>query len=101
VIATLIANFRLFLVVFARVAALFEVAPLFSSEAVPQPAKLGFALFVSVAVLPWVRGYALPAAAGQYLLLVAGEAALGLLLGFFLNIIFAVFQAAGQFLGRV
>jgi flagellar biosynthetic protein FliR len=96
---SLVANFQLFLVIFARLAALFEVAPLFSSEAVPQPAKLGFALFIAVLVLPWVKaaGYPLPAATGQYLLLVAGEALIGLIMGYFLNLIFAVFQAAGQY----
>jgi flagellar biosynthetic protein FliR len=96
---SLAANFQLFLVIFARLAALFEVAPLFSSEAVPQPARLGFALFVAVLVLPWVKaaGYPLPAAAGQYLLLVAGEVLIGLIMGYFLNLIFAVFQAAGQY----
>jgi flagellar biosynthetic protein FliR len=95
----LIGNFPLFLVVFARLAALFETAPLFSSEAIPQPAKLGFALFIAVMVLPWVAasGYPLPASTGQYLLLVAGEALIGLLMGYFLNLIFAVFQAAGQY----
>jgi flagellar biosynthetic protein FliR len=97
VIATLVANFRLFLLVFARVVALFEIAPLFSSEAVPQPAKLGFALFVSAAVLPWIPAYPLPSATGLYLLLIAGEALIGLLMGFFLNLVFAVFQGAGQF----
>ena len=40
VIASIFANFRLFLIVLARVVALFESAPLFSSEAVPQPAKV-------------------------------------------------------------
>jgi flagellar biosynthetic protein FliR len=97
VIASLVANFRLFLLVFARVVALFESAPLFSSEAVPQPAKLGFALFVAAAVLPWMPPYPLPSATGLYLLLIAGEALLGLLMGFFLNLVFAVFQGAGQF----
>lgn len=98
-IASLIQNFRLFLLVFARMAALFETAPLFSSSALPQPAKLSFALFVSVAVLPWVaaRGYPLPAATGQLLLLALGEALIGLLMGFFLNLVFAVFQGAGQY----
>jgi flagellar biosynthetic protein FliR len=96
---TLTTDFRLFLLAFARLAALFEVAPLFSSEAIPQPAKLGFALLATVLVLPWIAaaGYPLPAATGQYLLLVAGEALIGLLMGFFLNLIFAVFQAAGQY----
>lgn len=98
-IGTLIANFRLFLVVFVRVAALIEIAPLLSSQAIPQTAKLGFALFVSAAVFPWVngQGYALPESGLEYFLLVVGEAMIGIILGFFLNIIFAVFQVAGQF----
>lgn len=96
-IASIVANFRLFLLVFARLAALFEIAPLFSSQAVPQPAKLGFALFVSAAVLPWMPAYPIPQATGQYLLLAAGEALIGLVMGLFLNLVFAVFQGAGQF----
>jgi flagellar biosynthetic protein FliR len=99
VIGTLVANFSLFLVVFARVVALVEVAPLLSSDAIPQIAKLGLAMFVSTAVLPWVaeQGYAIPPAFVDYFLLVLGEALIGIILGFFLNVIFAVFQSAGQF----
>lgn len=98
-IGTLAANFGLFLVVFARVIALIEVAPLLSSDAIPQVAKLGLAMFVSTSVLPWVaaQGYAIPAAFPQYFLLVTGEVMIGIILGFFLNVIFAVFQSAGQF----
>ncbi|MBN1836543.1 MAG: flagellar biosynthetic protein FliR [Spirochaetales bacterium] len=98
-IASLVANFRIFLLVFARVVALVQAAPLVSSQAIPQTAKLGLSLFISVAVLPWVgaRGYAVPESAGLYFLLVLGEVAIGLILAFFLNIVFAVFQVAGQF----
>lgn len=98
-IGTLVANFSLFLVVFARVVALVEVAPLLSSDAIPQIAKLGLAMFVSTAVLPWVaeQGYAIPASFPLYFLLVVGEVLIGIILGFFLNLIFAVFQSAGQF----
>jgi flagellar biosynthetic protein FliR len=99
VIAGLIGNFRVFLLIFARVVALMETAPLISSRAIPQTARLGFSLFVAVAVLPWVagRGYAIPDRAGMYFLLVLGEAAIGLILGFFLNLVFVVFQVGGQF----
>jgi flagellar biosynthetic protein FliR len=99
VIGTLVANFSLFLVVFARVVALIEVAPLLSSDAIPQIAKLGLAMFISTAVLPWVaqQGYVIPSAFVEYFLLVLGEALIGIILAFFLNIIFAVFQSAGQF----
>jgi len=95
----MVANFSLFLVLFARVVALVEVAPLFSSDAIPQYAKLVLAMFVSTAVLPWVaqQGYAVPSALPQYFLLVLGEVLIGIIIGFFLNLIFAVFQSAGQF----
>jgi len=99
VIGTLVANFSLFLVVFARVVALIEAAPLLSSDAIPQIGKLGLALFVSTAVLPWVarQGYAIPTSLVGYFLLVVGEVLIGIIIGFFLNVIFAVFQSAGQF----
>jgi len=95
----LIINFQLFLLILARVLAMVEVAPLLSSQAIPQPAKIGFALFVSIAVFPWALklGYPIPENAANYFLLVLGEVLLGILLGFFLVIIFAAFQMAGQF----
>jgi flagellar biosynthetic protein FliR len=98
-IGTLVANFRVFLIILVRVTALIQIAPLFSSQAFPQTAKLGFALFVSAAVYPWVarQGYVLPSSAIDYFLVIVGEAMIGIILGFFLNIIFAVFQVAGQF----
>ena len=98
-IGTLAANFRIFLIILVRVTALIQVAPLFSSQAFPQTAKLGFALFVSIAIFPWVaeQGYLLPENAVDYFLVVLGEAMIGIILGFFLNIVFAVFQVAGQF----
>jgi flagellar biosynthetic protein FliR len=99
VIASLVGNFRVFLLVFARIVALVQTAPLLSSQAIPQSAKLGLSLFIAVAVLPWVigQGYAVPDRVGLYFLLVLGEVAIGVILAFFLNIVFAVFQVAGQF----
>jgi flagellar biosynthetic protein FliR len=99
VIETLVGNFRVFLLIFARVVALVQAAPLLSSQAVPQTAKLGLSLFISVAVLPWVgaQGYPVPDSVGLYFLLVLGEVAIGLVLAFFLSIVFVVFQVAGQF----
>lgn len=98
-VGTLVGNFRVFLIILVRVTALIQVAPLFSSKAFPQTAKLGFALFVSIAIFPWVaeQGYLLPDTPVDYFLVVVGEAMIGIILGFFLNIIFAAFQVAGQF----
>ncbi len=98
-IGSLIVNYRVFLIIFVRVVALVEIAPLFSSRAIPQTAKLGFSLFVAAAVFPWVvdQGYIIPGAAVDYFLVLVGEAMIGIIMGFFVNIIFAVFQVAGQF----
>ena len=87
------------MLILSRVLAMVEIAPLFSSRAIPQPAKIGFSFFVAIVVFPWVKdsGYSLPDTAVDYFLLVLGEVLVGILLGFFLQIIFAAFQVAGQF----
>ena len=76
-----------------------EVAPLLSSSAIPQEAKVGLSLFVSAMALPYVveTGYQLPTDTVQYFLLILGEALIGVIIGFMLVMIFAVFQMAGEF----
>jgi len=98
-LSDLAANAQLFFLIFARVTALIETAPLVSSEAVPQIAKIGLSFFASFVVFPWVRtlGYPIPAYGAEYLLLVVGEALLGVAIGFFLTMIYSGFQLAGQY----
>jgi flagellar biosynthesis protein FliR len=98
-IEALVTNVRLFLLVFFRILAMVEVAPLLSSTTIPQVAKVGLSLFTAVTVFPTVlaAGYAIPANTVDYVLLVLGEAAIGLLIGFFLLLVFSAFQVAGQF----
>ena len=97
-IEALVTNIRLFLLVFFRIIALIELAPLVSSSSIPQLAKIGMAFFISASVFPTVlAGHpVVPADAVNYGLLVLGEVGIGLLLGFLLNLIFAAFQLAGQ-----
>jgi flagellar biosynthetic protein FliR len=99
VIGSLVANVRLFLLVFFRTLALMETAPLLSASTVPQAAKVGLAFFSAAAVFPAVlaAGYPLPDSAVDYVLLVVGETMIGLVLGFMLSLVFAAFQTAGQF----
>ena len=98
ILQPLIDNARLFLLIFVRIAALLQIAPLFSSGAVPLPVRLGMAFFTAFLVLPWVAtaGYSMPDAPLQYALLVVGEALIGIIIGFLLQLIFTVFQLAGQ-----
>ncbi|MDR3356860.1 MAG: flagellar biosynthetic protein FliR [Spirochaetaceae bacterium] len=96
----------LFLLLFARAVAMIETAPLLSSETVPQTAKVSLALFAAFAVFPSASGQAgwmlLPGMTGgvftpAYALLLAGEALIGIITGFFITIIFASASSAGQF----
>ena len=76
-----------------------QVAPLLSSGAIPQLAKIGLSLFTSLTVFPWIieMGYPLPDTFLHYALLVVGEVLVGVILGLILVIIYAAFQVAGQF----
>jgi flagellar biosynthetic protein FliR len=98
-IEALTTNIRLFLLVFFRIIAMVELAPLLSSSSIPQIAKVGTSLFVAATVFPTVLAshYPIPVNVVDYALLVLGEVAIGLLLGFILNLIFSAFQLAGQF----
>jgi flagellar biosynthetic protein FliR len=93
------ADFNLFVLIAVRVLAMIEVAPLLSSQGVPQVAKVGLAGFAAALVFPAVKaaGYAIPADGMAYALLIVGEAMIGLVMGFFLSIVYAAFTTAGQF----
>jgi flagellar biosynthetic protein FliR len=124
-----------FLLIAARALAMIETAPLLSSDAIPQVAKISLAGLAAFAVLPtaavfsaestaagaiatngWhdVSGVGAVSLTGQdgmafwsdlrfepfslrFLLLLIGEGIIGIILGFFMTIIFATFSTAGQF----
>ena len=107
-----------FLLIAARALAMIEVAPLLSSDAVAQPVKLVLAGMVAFACMPTAEIFAANAAGAgavtppgtnmlsdmryepfslRFILLLLGEAVIGLIIGFYLTIIFAAFSTAGQF----
>ncbi|MBN2051532.1 MAG: flagellar biosynthetic protein FliR [Spirochaetales bacterium] len=91
---------QIFLLIFARVYALLQTAPLLSSSAVPRIGRIGLAFFASVAVLPSLIGrgtFVIPERALDYAVLLVGEIFVGLVIGFILDVVFAAFQLAGQF----
>jgi flagellar biosynthetic protein FliR len=99
VMPELLGNLNIALVVFVRVMAMCMVAPLLSSGSIPGIARAGLALFITTAVYPQVAqsGYALPPTDGQYILILVGEALVGVIIGLYLLVIFAIFQVAGEF----
>ena len=95
---TFVYNTQLFLLIMARVFAMIEIAPLVSSQSIPQQAKVALSVLCAFLVFPWVAaaGYPIPDDALSYVLLLIGEALVGIIMAFFLAIIYVAFQVSGQ-----
>lgn len=96
---TMAQNAAVFFLCFARVFAFILTTPLLATQAVPRIAKIALALLVAVCVFPAVKSFGVIETffSAEYLLLLFGEALLGVLTGFFVTIIFSIFGTAGQF----
>jgi flagellar biosynthetic protein FliR len=95
----ILANAPLYLLIAVRALAMIEVAPLISSDSIPQVAKVALAGFAAFAVFPQAAPIELTEEVFNltYLLLVIGEAFIGIIIGFYLTIIYSAFSSAGQF----
>ncbi len=93
------ANVQIFLIVFVRILALLQTAPLMSSSSLPGIIRVGLALITSFSVAPWViqSGYPLPDNGLSFVLILAGEAVIGISIGLILTVMFSVFTVSGQF----
>jgi flagellar biosynthetic protein FliR len=90
----------LFLLLAVRALALIETAPLLSSESNPQVARVALAGFTAYAVFPSAQAIdtqGIELVSLSFFLLLAGEAIIGIIMGFFITMIFATFSTAGQF----
>lgn len=94
-----------FLLIFVRCFALILILPMFSMRSASRIAKVAIAGYMAFFVLgtvdlsvyaPYIRDDG--AFSLMYVLLLAGEALIGIIMGFFVSIIFAAFSTAGQFL---
>ncbi len=92
-------SIQIFLLIFTRVIALFQTAPLLSSSSLPGVARIGLALLTSFSVTPWIiqSGYPLPQDGLSFVILIIGEGVIGISLGFILTVMFSVFIVSGQF----
>jgi len=105
-----------FLLIAARALGMIQVAPLLSSEAVPITARIALAGLAAFAVIPTAEVFMAANSNGivtlpggtlsdlrhetfslRFGLLIIGEAIIGIIIGFYLVIIFATFSTAGQF----
>ena len=101
-LAAIFTHANLFFLILVRVFAMLSVAPLFSSEAIPGAGRAGLAFFTAIVVFPWMlqSGYPIPDNGLAYVGLLVGEALLGILQGFFLVLVYSVFQMTGQFFAQ-
>lgn len=97
-------NAPIFLLFFVRCFAMLMTLPLFSTSSVPRVAKIALAGYMAFFVfgsvnfdvyLPFLKDDGTFSI--QYLFLVIGEGLIGVILGFYISIIFAAFSTAGQF----
>ena len=88
-----------FLLIAVRALAMIEVAPLLSSDSIPQVAKISLAGFAAYATFSTalVRDWVIAPFGLGFIFLVIGEAIIGIIIGFFLDLIFSAFSTAGQF----
>src|SRR5574344_200419 len=105
----IVANAPVFLLVAARCFALLMTLPLFSSRPIPRVAKIELTAYIAYFIYPKVSLVSDPYAAYasfisptgafnlQYILLLLGEGMIGIIMGFYINMIFAAFSTAGQF----
>ncbi|MFQ3547699.1 MAG: flagellar biosynthetic protein FliR, partial [Termitinemataceae bacterium] len=88
-----------FILIAARALAMIEIAPLVSSDSIPQVAKVALAGFAAFAVFPLVPPMEIPSEVFNlyFLFLLIGEVFIGIIIGFYLTIIYSAFSSAGQF----
>ncbi|GHU09126.1 flagellar biosynthetic protein FliR [Spirochaetia bacterium] len=105
IIAEILNNAPVFILMAARALAMIEICPILSTDSVPQVAKIGLAGFAAFSAMPTAQ--AIMASDIQtldtslfgvaFLFLIIGEVIIGIIIGFYISIIFAAFSTAGQF----
>jgi flagellar biosynthetic protein FliR len=88
-----------FLLVAVRALAMIETAPLLSSDVNPQIVRIALAGFAAYAAFPTalVSTWEIPPFGLSFVILVIGEGIIGIIIGFFMTMIFSAFSTAGQF----
>lgn len=88
----------IFLFVLARVSGIFVAAPLYSNRAVPNQLKIGLTFIIALIIFTARQPQTgqSPAGLGPFTLLLAGEVAIGLTIGFAAQLVFAAIQLGGQ-----
>lgn len=93
---SLAANSEVYFLIFARVIALFMTSPVLSNPSVPAVVRNSLGLMITIIIFPFASEYIIPDDGVGFIFVALGEVAIGIITGFFITIIFTVFQLAGQ-----
>jgi flagellar biosynthesis protein FliR len=100
----IVAQAPVFLLVAVRCFALLMTLPLFSMRSVSRIAKIALAGYMAYIILPFAGFSAYTQYIAKdgsfnliYIMLLTGEAMIGVIMGFYITIIFSAFSTAGQF----
>ena len=89
-----------FILVLIRVSGIIATAPIFGDSNIPTQIRVALTLVLALVLYPVVPAFALPLEnLSFYLLLVAGELLIGLVLGMVGRLLFAAVQLAGEIAG--
>lgn len=90
--------FKVFALVLVRFAGLIVAAPVLGSANFPAMGKIALAALAAILVTPAVAVHEppLPSEPLEFALIAVGEAAIGLLIGFVMTLVFAAIQIGGQ-----
>ncbi|MBN2618869.1 MAG: flagellar biosynthetic protein FliR [Spirochaetales bacterium] len=89
-------NSEIYFLIFARIIALFMTSPVLSNDSVPGVVRNSLALMITIVIFPFAKDYMIPDSGVGFVFVALGEVILGIITGFFISIIFSVFQLAGQ-----
>lgn len=91
--------FQIYLLIMVRFLAILIVAPMFSSNVIPNTIKAGLAFIATATIFPLVANTSVQAAPTflEYFLSLLNEALIGLLIGFLMSMIFLAFQVTTNF----
>ncbi len=91
--------FQIYLLIMVRFIAILMVAPLFSSNVIPNSIKMALAFIATATIFPLVADISVQAAPTfvEYFLTLVNEALIGILIGFLMSIIFAAYQVMANF----
>ncbi len=95
----LLSQFRIFLLIFARISGFLSIVPVFSFRTLPVQIRIFFSLWLSLLLFPIIKlSSSVPSFSIAFGILFIKEVLVGIALGYSVSLIFAGIQLAGEYI---